>query len=286
VDDAVQGRLRGKWTPIEVSQRFRRLAMETLAALDRARAKAVDPKSAVFRATQLDLEVLAGLAQYHAEKTMAATQLAFFETTREAGRLPRALAHSRQALAHWQRLAQLTDGVYYDHLVFGSFGDDYLSRLGHSHSGHWKDRLPELRDDVRFLEGLVQAQSGTDKAFREYPGETPLGSTPQFEHEPASAIANADLTIAVKVSSGLSLDRVILHYRAVDQTVDWRELEMRHLGGGRYEAIVPGKEILERWDFMYYFEALVKGGGGRLWPSWEQGAPYIVVKVNRSAASN
>src|SRR5262249_43858373 len=87
VDDAIENRLRGKRTPIEMSRRFRELSEQTLKYLEQARGKVRDPKAAEFRATDFDLRVLAQLARYHADKTLAATHLAFFERTGEAGRL-------------------------------------------------------------------------------------------------------------------------------------------------------------------------------------------------------
>jgi hypothetical protein len=47
---------------------------------------------------------------------------------------------------------------------------------------------------------------------------------------------------------------------------------------------VPGRDISARWDWQYYLEVLRKGGGGSLWPAWEQGAPYVVVRVGRPSA--
>ena len=35
---------------------------------------------------------------------------------------------------------------------------------------------------------------------------------------------------------------------------------------------------------MYYLEALA-GDGGSLWPSWEEGPPYVVVTPNRNGQS-
>ena len=58
-----------------------------------------------------------------------------------------------------------------------------------------------------------------------------------------------------------------------------KQLPMQRLGDDRWQATVPGKHIPARWDFMYYLEAQVEGGGGRLWPSWEEGPPYVVAKV-------
>src|SRR5262249_24888719 len=160
------GKLTGKWTPIQVSRRLRDVAERTLQSLAAAEKSAPDAKAAEFRATKLDLEVAAQLALYHADKTLAATHLAFFDATSEPGRLPLALKHMRRAAAAWERIVQLTDGVYHATLVFG-YSPQHKRRMGHHHSGHWKDRLPEVRDDVTYLEELV-AKSGPAKPVRTF----------------------------------------------------------------------------------------------------------------------
>ena len=54
---------------------------------------------------------------------------------------------------------------------------------------------------------------------------------------------------------------------------------MESAGEGRYRATVSHDDILGRFDFQYYFEVLLPGGGGRLWPAWEEGQPYFVVRT-------
>ena len=39
--------------------------------------------------------------------------------TGESSRLPRALAQMKDAATSWERIVQLTDGVYHGNLVFG-----------------------------------------------------------------------------------------------------------------------------------------------------------------------
>src|SRR5262249_7598890 len=154
----------------QVSRRLRELAEGTLRSIDQARAKVRDPKTAEFLATELDLRVLAQLALYHAEKTLAATDLAFFELTEEAGPLPRALQHMRAAAAAWEQIVRLTEGVYHANLVFG-YSPQHKRRLGHHHSGHWKERLAEVREDVAYLENLLRKHGSSREPVRVFPGE-------------------------------------------------------------------------------------------------------------------
>ena len=74
----------------------------------------------------------------------------------------------------------------------------------------------------------------------------------------------------------------MLHHRQVNQRVDWQQIEMTAGDDGRYRATIPGKAIVPTWDYMYYIEAQLAEGGGTLWPSWQEGPPYVVVELNRT----
>jgi hypothetical protein len=283
-EDAVAGRLSGKTTPAEVSRRLLELAEQTERAVDQARQNLQERNAAEWRSTEVDLRVLAQLARYHAAKMQAATHLAFFELTADRARLPAALEATRQAVNAWQRVVELTNGVYHDNLVFGITRDSPRSRLGHHHSGHWKDRLAEVREDVAFLERLMKQHGRDGQKHRLYPGESVAAEKPQVEHEAIrSAQPGEDLTITARVKSRVPLRRVLLHYRPLDGTADWKQVSMDSMGADRFSAIVDGKAITTRWDLQYYFEVLAEDGG-RLWPSWEQGQPYFIIKVSRPAA--
>ena len=272
-EDAVAGRLRGKATPIEVAQRLRDLAARTLTSIGRIRATTPE-----LRATETDLRVLAALSQYHAAKTIAATELAFFEETHASKRLPRALAHMKDAAAAWERIVQLTDGAYHSNLVFG-YAPEHGRKEGHHHSGHWKDRLGEIREDVAHLEGLVKLHADDGKPLHTFPGELPAADLPVIQHTPiATARPAADLTVTARLTGTHPPRKVVLHFRPLDQTRDWREMPMHASADGHFAATIPGTEISARWDLQYYIEALTDSGG-RLWPPWEDGAPYVVVQI-------
>ena len=280
VEDAVEGCVSARWTPFQVSAEFSRLARETLAALDHASALVPDPTDPEFRATALDLEIHACLASYHAAKTLAATHLAFFEATGDAGRLAPAQAQMQQSLSAWQRLVAITDGVYHDNLEFGHTAASKRCEDGYHHAGHWRDRLAEVERDAAYLEALRADHPGPDQPSRVYPGETPPSDLPSVEHTPASAAApGIDLELSARLSDAPPGVRMNLHYRALDQTADWQRLPMPADGDGCFAARIPGAEISRGWDLMYYLEVLVEGGG-RLWPAWTAEQPYIIVPVS------
>jgi hypothetical protein len=276
-EDAVGGMLRGKATPAEVSRMLRRFADETERSLAAAREK-IDEPHAEFLAAQIDLGVLAHLARYHAEKSAAATHLALFELTGEAGRLPVALKHAGAAAREWREIVRLTDGFYHDDLVFGIRKGTPRSRFGMHHSGHWKDRLLEVEEDVKYLERLAKQHGGEEKSFANLPGESPRPPAPQIEHTPvASAAPGKDVAVAVRVEGDMPPEQIILHYRPLNQTMDWKQTAMTSIEGGEFRAAIPSDELSPGYDLQYYFES--PGELGWLWPSWETGAPYFVLHV-------
>ena len=320
VENAVAGRMSGKTTPLEVSQRLRDLATNTVSKLQQAREKLRTVESSrtressvrslttsatapEFRATELDLRVLASLGMYHAEKKLAATELAFFDLTHEAGRLTRALPHARGATAAWEEIVRLTEGTYHSNLVFG-FSPQHGRKNGHHHSGHWKDRLDEVREDVTALEKLV-AEHTDAKSPRRFPGEQPAGPVPSVESvtvnsrrlglrpdpsdtnrkvgtefQPTELDPAADATFAVQLSSESNLRSVVLHYRPLNQTLDWKQINLKKAADGSFQGTVSSKDILSRDDFQYFVEVLTSDGGRRF-PSYLDGQPYFVARVQR-----
>lgn len=283
VEDAVAGDVEAKWTPIQVAGELDRLAAETLAAVDAADPKAEKTADAEYRSTATDLRALAWLARYHAAKKRAATHLAFFYATQEAGRLVPVKEQAEQAARAWEELARITDGVYSDNLVFGR-SREVVGAPGkpvNAHAGHWKDRLPNVRADVEFAKALLAKHGGDGKPFRVYPGEVPPVRLPVISHTPVSSTGSGtDVVIEAGVQSEQPLKKVLLRYRPMDQTKAWTVIPMQAAEGGRYRATISSKQFDASCDLLYYLEARVEGGG-TLWPDWQEQAPYVKVKVHR-----
>ena len=292
VEDVLAGNLNSKTTPIQVSRMLDDLANQTLAALDAAASSGVDLDTPEFRATALDLRVLAHLARYHAEKKHAAVHLEFFRLTNDKARLPLVYQHIRRALAQWEQIVQLTDGKYNRKMVLGfspAHNSDFPDRL-HDHTGTWKDRLPQVRADVAFAADLMRKNAMDPDAdyesvvpsIKRYPGETPPKSCPVITHEPVlEAAPGRDLELSVKVTSEHPLRDVSVYFRPMDQTRAWKRIAMTRTEDGAYAVVIPGSNIDPRFNFLYYLEAR-EAHGGTFWPDWQQQTPYIIVKVQRS----
>jgi hypothetical protein len=48
-----------------------------------------------------------------------------------------------------------------------------------------------------------------------------------------------------------------------------------------YKAVVPGKAVAAKWDFMYLIEVMDNKGNGKIYPELEKETPYVVVKLKR-----
>ena len=286
VEDALADRVQGKWTPIQVATRLTELAEATDTALRHARSKlkkkAASPE---FVLTENDLRIAAQLARYHANKTLAATQVAFFHQTHETGRVKVALKTIRKAAAAWESIVALTEGVYSADLVFGYSEQRAPSIDGviRAHTGHWKDRLPEIRRDVVAIEKLLKSAEGSSRSdpVKLLAGEVTPKQRPRITHQRVvKAVVGNDLEVVATVHSSGPIREVILHHRRMDQTVDWKQIRMKPFADGRFKAHIPSSELTTQFDHLYYIEARISGGG-TIWPDWQQEAPYVVVATGR-----
>ncbi len=135
------------------------------------------------------------------------------------------------------------------------------------------------------LNYLIEASGGG-----EYAKTKPIAVTvtvdykaPQVKHEHVTrAQAGKPLTVTARVSDAAGVKWVRLRYRSVTQFQDYKTLEMTETGAvGEYKAVVPGRDIDAKWDFMYLIEVMDNNGNGAIYPDMEKEAPYVVVKLDR-----
>lgn len=106
---------------------------------------------------------------------------------------------------------------------------------------------------------------------------------PKLLHTPiVNAPPEKDLKITAQVSDSSQVKWVRVLYRSVNQFYDYKSVNMQSTGvSGQYEAVIPGKDIPYKWDFMYFFEVMDIAGNGKIYPSLEKEAPYIIVELQR-----
>ncbi len=144
ITEAVRNRIAGipsaKQTPRRSARRFAEMADAIEQAIQRAAAK-IPPNNREWRGSLPDFRVLAALARFHAHRRLAADQLAFFYQTGDREALHTARQQTAAALKTWERLVELTAGLYPARMAFGP-----------EDTGHWKDKLVYLRHDLKTLD--------------------------------------------------------------------------------------------------------------------------------------
>ena len=130
-------------------------------------------------------------------------------------------------------------------------------------------------DSTWSISGLVLKQEGraSHAAIPPAPEQFPR---PQFQHSPPTrAKPGSDLTLRLDVSGGAHLKQVRLYYRPLNQLDHFKTIE--HAPGQGF--LIPGGDISENYDLMYYFEVVNDIGGGWFEPDPLSRTPYFVVST-------
>lgn len=255
-------------------------------------------QTAEQRMTDVDLRLLAGLAAFHSAKYRAAVDYAVFEATADRRTRERVPCAFDEAAEAWKRLVTATDGVYHDDLVFGITLDMPRSKQGHHHSGHWRDRLPEIESELqRLRDGKLEAPNrlnSTPPQDRLFGPPLSSGGKQIRLHEPPTSFdATQPLTLRIAVDLNVVLDgddrpptRVKLLIRPLDQTRPWRELEMelesREGKQETWQTTVPVAALDPHFDVQYYYLFAYPNSKTLAWPyesNWMYRPPYFVVPV-------
>jgi hypothetical protein len=280
VEDLLAGKLRGKWTPWQIADRLQQQThvIERLQSIVNLPLR--NPQTAStpeYALTKVEVVWLGYLARYHAEKLRAATQWAIYDETGSREALSKARTHLKFAVEAWRKIVEITAGVYHNNLVFGIAVDSPRSKLGHHHTGHWRDRLPELEADLKRLDEEIA--NPRVPITREVPEIIVTGRrNAAIEYEPPKSITVDEPFVVQIAQLPEPWQRLIVHYRPLDQTRDWREMEMTIDENGKWNATIPADQIDPQFDFQYYFE-LLDDHGGTLWPDLFEKTPYLVVPV-------
>lgn len=100
---------------------------------------------------------------------------------------------------------------------------------------------------------------------------------PAIAHEPpTTVVAGQPITLRIQISPSAEVSSIRLYYRPVDQEAKFKMIEN---AGSDGVFTIPGADVSERWDLMYYFEILNNRGSGWFQPDPRVATPYYVVKV-------
>lgn len=293
VEEFLDNKLRGKWNPLQVATALDKLSGRYDLFSNRSRTPNQPERSTdspELKYTLAEFAWLKELASFHVQRIRAAVAWSFYEATGDRAQLALAIKNGSRSVASWNKISELNKH-YHQALVFGISADSPRSKLGHSHTGHWRDRLAELTAELADLEQerahpqiLVTKEIDTMRLNSfgvQDRGESRsrVRQEQRIHKPPQFAIRGESLTLTIEPPwSHFAYKRVLLHHRPLDQTRDWRELEMQSVGKGVWTATIPAEQIDPEFELQYYFE-LLNESGGTLWPSWTERQPYFVVPV-------
>lgn len=245
--ELLSGRLRPRYSPLEVAQWLERFAFISGKALDDARATAgPEAKLVEFRRMEEDMLVLNSLGEFYADLFRTGTFYSIYEQTGDAGAGNLALTHYKRARASWAAMAIRAKAIYMSDI---SYGDIPQRR------GHWMDRIPAFDIDIAAMEKKVAEKNSNAKsaaAALQVAKERIVRPTTQAVHKPAQKFhPGAELPITFDVEPSIS--EVILWYRHVNQAERWKSVPMER-SGGSYRASIPAEYTNSLFPLQYYFE--------------------------------
>ncbi|MBI4663921.1 MAG: hypothetical protein HY735_34405 [Verrucomicrobia bacterium] len=177
-------------------------------------------------------------------------------------------------------------------LAWRAAGQDYKHLpMTSSAPGLYHTRIPESMIEHEadyFIE--VEHGSGSRTTFPREGAAKPFSvrvakdlEAPLLTHTPVkTARAGQPLKITARVSDPAGVKWARVRYRGVTQFQDYQTVEMKPTADrDEYEAVVPGEQIVSRWDFMYLFEVMDQNGNGKIYPDLEKETPYVVVQLRR-----
>ena len=101
---------------------------------------------------------------------------------------------------------------------------------------------------------------------------------PTFRHiPPAIAHPGEPLRIALEIGDRRDCTVIRLHYRPVNQLAKFKTLEATP---AKVAFTIPGEDVSGKWNVMYYFEILNRGGSGWFFPDPHVATPYYVVRTS------
>jgi hypothetical protein len=279
-EELLTGRRSGKYTQAEAAQWLEEYAEGASASLAEAEREPDRRRTVEFRRLAIDVAIQIRLGRFFGAKIRSAILWRLYDRTGDRRALAEALRLYRAARSAWAELAEIAAPVYMPNVSYGQ--EKYLS-------GHWKDRLPAIEEDVarmaRLLEKADKPPQGVDaKRVESAISQTlsvPARLSVACSHKPPAGFKpGAALEIALEPSSGAGALEVTLRYRHANQAETYEQTEMRRIGGV-FRASIPVAYTASPYPIVYHFvirEGQEKAG---LFPGFladRANQPYFVVR--------
>jgi hypothetical protein len=228
-------------------------------------------------ATLADMRILASMAEFHAARIPAALAYnLYLQQGQSRDALDRAIALDAQAIEVYRGAAAAAGDYYRTDLD-----------LSTSDTGHWRDELALLEKAHAELKALPATGTAACPSldYRDATDRTApiVKSTPVLKALPHQPI---EISARIIDPSGVKWARVL--YRGLTQFQNYQTVEMIR-DGDKFTATIPAAKVDEvtefaaetgaKWDLMYLIEAMDTKKNGRIWPDFEETAPYVFVTL-------
>ena len=224
-----------------------------------------------------DMEIIAGMARFHAERIKAAIAYQMYlKLDRSQAALDTTIYYEGRALEQYRN-------------VVATVGDMYRTDLNFtvSDAGHWQDELELLEKAFKQLK-ISEVSNHIIPPAIEFRDDTDR-EAPHVIHESVKgAVSGKSIVINARITddSGVKSARVL--YRGLTQFQDYQVMDMV-ADGEKYQAVIPAYKVDEvteyddetgaLWDFMYLIEVIDNNGNGGIFPDFETTDPYVVVDL-------
>jgi hypothetical protein len=220
-----------------------------------------------FDKIKMDIDALAELGRYYAEKIRAGVALQFFHKTNDITQLRRARDYDDLAISHWKQLAKIADTHYAPQL-------EQLRMFTHGkYQFTWTAEGENLANETAQLNALD----------REFYKKVRATNAPIIGHVPQSLLLHngvVKLRTAVAEPSNRNRPKVKLHYRA-GSSGEYTSVSMKRIRRHEYEASLKG--ISAGAMLNYYFTAIYRKRTVSH-PAKAAAAPYVRMVMGENNA--
>ena len=269
-----------KYSPLEVARWLEDMADISTHNLSEAESLVADKSDVEFRRFYHDIKIQNGIARFFALKMRAAVLWHLYVGSGDISALNKAIETYSEARDIWAEMAEEASSIYVSDI---SFGELWQLR------GHWANRIPAMDSDIANMKkALGEAREYGRSAINEVTikhaiqkVETPPHrAIADCRHKPAELFqAGAPMEIQLAVKGGHT-NEVYLHYRQLNQAVNWQRISMRRKGE-IFQAVIPEHYTQTRYPIEYYFTIDVENEGIAIYPGLDDNLanmPYYVVQ--------